>query len=228
MENARAKAQALQDEADELEAIVPELQAKIELAQVTGDKETVAQVAKQLNEAVNNKSSLREEAAKAAEVASTKERKLSRIERGESVNSVYGEQSPGQVIKPDDPLAIYRQQFNNADNKWHEAAKELLKSNRPEDIENVRLRKVALDEMFDNIDEAPLQTEHYFPTEREPSDIASRWAGEVRIRLAGIDKMIIERAVDPSMVTENAEFLAVVNRLREFLDEVEKSLNSDM
>lgn len=219
-----AEADAAEAEAKTLAA--KEAEAKLELAKVTGDTETVKKAAIEKNAATNAAAELREKAAEKAQKASELANSIDLIHEGQK-RVRENIPSPGQEIKPDDPLAGYRQQFNSADNKWHEAAKELLKSDRPEDVENVRRRKAALDAEFDGIEEIELQTDRYFPTEREPSDTASRWAGEVRIRLAGVDRMIQEKDVLPSMVTKNLEFVEVIDRLRKFLDDVEDSLNGE-
>ncbi len=83
---------------------------------------------------------------------------LNKMQKGtitisDAVKNVFGE--PGQEINAEDPIAKFRQQFNAADNKWHEAAAELLEGGRPEDVENVRLREANLHRKFGNI--APVE-----------------------------------------------------------------------
>jgi ParB-like chromosome segregation protein Spo0J len=120
----RKEAEKLQAQATELERIEKEAAAKMELAKAEGKMEVVKEAAKVVNEAANNKTELRERAAVAAETASTKERKIGRVQRGESMNSVYGEQKTKE--ESDDPIKQGRSSissiFSNLNKKIAEQA----------------------------------------------------------------------------------------------------------
>lgn len=106
IETARQKAVELQEQAAELERVAEEADAKIELAKAEGRMEAVKEAVIIKNEANNNKDDLRERAAEAAEAASSKARKATRVQRGETMNSVYGESKPQE--KSDDPIGQLR------------------------------------------------------------------------------------------------------------------------
>lgn len=103
---ARIKAEELQAQAEEFDRIEKEAEAKLELAKAEGKLEIVKEAATVINEAANNKTNLRERAAAAAETASTKERRASRVQRGETMNSVYGETKKKE--ESDDPIGKLR------------------------------------------------------------------------------------------------------------------------
>lgn len=151
IERERNKAEKHQAEADEHERLEKEAEAKIELAKAEGKSEVVKEAVKAKNEASVAKAESREEAAKSSEKALIRQRKVDRVQKGESVNSVYGAPSPGQNIEPEDPYARFRSQLNGSHNKWLEAADELLDSGRPEDRENVRVKTLEIIQHFGNI-----------------------------------------------------------------------------
>ncbi len=79
--------------------------------------------------------------------------KNGKITVSDAVKNVFGE--PGQEISPDDPKAKFRSQLGSAQNKWQEAARQLLDSERPEDWENVRLKEREIHHEFGSIE--PIQ-----------------------------------------------------------------------
>jgi ParB-like chromosome segregation protein Spo0J len=113
IERERARAEELQAQAKELELREKEAEAKIELAQATGNTQAVKDAAKERNEAANNKVDLREKAAVEAEKASKRQRKVDRVQKGESVNSVYGETKDPENDSPD-PVGKLRTSINSS------------------------------------------------------------------------------------------------------------------
>lgn len=205
-----------------------EVEAKAELQQAVevGDRDKMREASSKINNATTHKVDEREKAAEHAVKASQKADLIKSLHEGDKKLSEVRKERLNEG-KDDREIAISKaaSQFNDGYNKVMDNGAFLLTEGRPNDQENVRLKYSHICEKFDILEEVPLQTNHYFTPEREPTDDVSRWAGEVRIRLGGIDRIIQERDVIPSMVTKNVEFLDVIYRLREFLDEVEKSLD---
>lgn len=189
IERERNKAERLQAEATEHERIEKEADAKIDLAKAEGKMEVVKEAAKARNEASIAKIETRERAAVASEAASTRQRRVDRVQRGESVNSVYGQPSPGQTIAADDPLAKFRSQLGNAVNKFAEAARELLDGGRPEDRENIRLKAAEIQREFGNI--SPVEGLMDVEETRERFDVAENVAHEHGAKMSSSPKMAV-------------------------------------
>lgn len=214
--------------AEEYEQAEEEAKAELQEAVAVDNKEKAREASAKVNNATNHKTEEREKAAALAEEARSKAALIERLHSGDKkLAEVRKEQKDSG--KDDRELAITKAatQFNDGYNKVIENGIFLLREGRDNDQENVRLKYSHIVEKFDSVGEIDLQTQHYFPTEREPSDEASRWAGEVRIRLAGVAKIITEKGVTPSMVTKNVEFLKTIDLLEGFLAEVRDSLNDE-
>jgi ParB-like chromosome segregation protein Spo0J len=106
------KAQELQRVAEELEAKKAEAEAKFEEAKAIGDTEAVKEAAVVINQAANKKVEVLEQADGEAQKAAEKQRKIDRIRKGESVNSVFGEQKKESTS--DEPISKARSQINTA------------------------------------------------------------------------------------------------------------------
>lgn len=145
------RVEKLQAEAEELEIREKEAEAKLELAKATGDTEVVKEAVKEKSDAANKKIDLREAAAAVADKAAQKQRKADRVKRGESFNSVYGEQK--QKEQTDDPIAQLRTRINSGFANLKQAVTDLAKAGgQGEDDWNFVSRKI--DDFIRNLEEA--------------------------------------------------------------------------
>jgi hypothetical protein len=143
IERERNKAEELQAQATELERIEKEAEAKFDLAKAEGRMEAVKEAAIERNEAANTKTDLRERAAVAAETASKRQRKVDRVQRGESVNSVYGETKQKEEESAD-PIGRIRVSLNSAFINARAKTVELAEaSGQGEDEYNFIVRRVT-------------------------------------------------------------------------------------
>lgn len=149
--SATAKAQELQDKALEMEKAEAEAQAKLVAAKAIADAEAIREAAIAANEAINAKIDLRERAAAESDLAATKQRKIDRVQKGESFNSVYGEQK--QKEQTDDPIAQLRTRINSGFTNLKQAVTDLAKAGgQGEDDWNFVSRKI--DDFIRNLEEA--------------------------------------------------------------------------
>lgn len=147
------RVEKLQAEAEELEVREKEAETRLELAKAAGDMEVVKEAAKEKSEAGFKKEDLRETAAGIAEKAAQKQRKADRVKKGESFNSVYGEQK--QKEQSDDPIAQLRTRINSSFTNLKAAVSDLAKAGgQGEDDWNFVSRKVddfirSMEDAFD-------------------------------------------------------------------------------
>lgn len=143
------KAEELQRVAEELETKEAEATVKFEEAKAVGDTEAIKEAATVINQTANKKTEVREQANEEAQKAAEKQRKIDRIRKGESVNSVFGEQKKESTS--DEPISKARTQINTAVGNLKKAISDLavLTDKSAEDYNFIGTKLEALIEHFE-------------------------------------------------------------------------------